>query len=113
MSSIEESVTAMIPRMTQEIAAKIQEQALANIRHTTAQAISDEVTKYVAEIVMPLVRSELLAQQDDIKAAILAASRGVADALAEHLVRHATVKLASYEGDKILERVFGPLFRGY
>lgn len=113
MTSIEDNVKAMIPRMAQEIAEKIREETLANIRHTTAQAIAAEVVKYVHEEVMPLVKSELAAQQDEIKAAIVAASRGVADALAEQLVRKATEKLASYEGDKILERVFAPLFRGY
>lgn len=112
-NSIEDNVKAMIPRMAAEIALKIKEQTLENIKYTTAKAIADEVSKYIADEVMPLVKSELAAQQDEIKAAIVAASRGVAEALATTLVEKATEKLASYEGDKILERVFGPLFRGY
>lgn len=111
--SIEDDVKAMIPRMTQEIAEKIKATTLANIEHTTARAISEEVTKYIADEVMPLVRADLVAQQDAIKAAIVAAAHGIAEQLAVTLVERFTVKLSGYEGDKLITNVFGPLFRGY
>jgi hypothetical protein len=113
MASIEESVTAMIPAMAAEIGAKIKEQTLRNIEYTTGKAIADEVQTYVAENVLPLVKAELAAQQDEIKAAFLAAAKGIADQLAVALVSRCAEKLAGYEGDKIVQAVFGPLFRGY
>lgn len=112
-TSIEDSVTAMIPAMAAEIAAKIKEQAFQQLQYTTGRAIADEVTKYVSENVLPLVRDELAAQNDQIKAAILAASRGIADKLVETMVDQFAKKLASYEGEKLITSVFGPLFRGY
>jgi len=113
MASIEESVTAMIPQMAAEIGAKIKEQTLRNIEYTTAKAIAEEVQAYVAEHVMPLVKSELAAQTDEIKAAILVGARGVASALATSMIESFTKKLAGYEGDKLITAVFGPFFRGY
>ena len=79
-TSIEESVTAMIPAMAAEIGAKIKEHA---------------------------------AQTDQIKAAILAAARGIADKLAEAMLDQFAKKLTSYEGEKLVAAVFGPLLRGY
>lgn len=111
--SIEESVTAMIPAMAEEIAGKIKEQAFRQLEYTTGRAITDEVTKHVAENVLPLVREELAAQNDQIKAAILAASRGIAEQLVAAMVDQFAKKLASYEGEKLVAAVFGPLFRGY
>lgn len=113
MSSIEDGVKALIPQMTQQVADAIREEAMKNIKWSTAQAITAEVTKYIAEIVLPLVRADLEAASDDIRAAIVAAAKGVAVMLAEQLVVSATKKIASYEGDKLLTSVFGPLFRGY
>jgi O-succinylbenzoate synthase len=113
MSSIEESVVAMIPQMAAEIGAKLQEQTLRNIEYTTAQAIADEVKKYIVDEVMPTVRAELAAQHDEIKAAVLVAARGIAAALATSMVEKFTAKLASYEGEKLVKDVFGPFFRGY
>ena len=113
MSSIEENVKAMIPQMTLEIAGKIKEQALGNIERYASSAIADEVKKYVADTIIPMVQQDLAAQQDAIKAAIVAACKGVAEALAEALTSKMTAKLASYEGDKLITAVFGPMFRGY
>lgn len=113
MATSEESVTAMIPAMAAEIAAKIKEQTFRNIEYTTGKAIAEEVTRYVAENVMPLVKAELAAAQDEIKAGILAAAKGISEQLAVALVSKLAEKLAGYEGDKIIQAVFGPLFRGY
>ncbi len=113
MSSIEESVKAMIPRMTEEIAVAIKDRALRSVEYSTSEAIAEEVKRYVSDIVMPLVLDDLRSQQDAIKAAILAACKGFADALAETLLRKMTDRLTGYEGDEILKDVFGPFFRGY
>lgn len=113
MASIEESVVAMIPQMAAEIGAKMKEQAFRNIEYTTSQAIADEVKKYIVDEVMPTVRSELAAQHEEIKAAVLVAARGIAAKLAESMIEKFTAKLASYEGDKLIKDVFGPFFRGY
>lgn len=111
--SIEETVTAMIPAMAAEIGQKIKEQTFRNIEYTTSKAIADEVQAYIAEAVMPMVKAELATQNDEIKAAIVAAARGVAEKLADALVESFTKKLAGYEGEKLITTVFGPFFRGY
>ncbi|HEU4727633.1 MAG TPA: hypothetical protein VFT22_07085 [Kofleriaceae bacterium] len=113
MNSIEDNVKALIPRLSQEVAERIRDEALGNIRYSTSQAITEEVKKYIAENVMPQVRKDLEASSDEIRAAVIAASKGVAELLCAALVESATKKLASYEGDKLLKEVFGPLFRGY
>lgn len=112
MASIEESVTAMIPAMAAEIATKIKEQTLRQMEHTTSLAIADAVKAYVTENVLPLVHKELAAQTDEIKAAVLAAARGIAEQLTRAMVDQVARKLASYEGEKLMTAVFGPLFRG-
>lgn len=112
-TSIQDSVTAMIPAMAAEIAAKIKEQTFRQMEYTTGKAIGDAVTKYITDEVLPLVHAELAAQSDEIKAAILVASRGIADKLVETMVDQFAKKLASYEGEKLVAAVFGPLFRGY
>lgn len=112
-TSIEENVKAMIPAMTAEIANRIKEQAARNLEHYVASAIADEVKRHIADDVVPQLREELNAQQLAIKAAVVAACKGVAEQLAATIVERMTAKLSGYEGDKLITAVFGPLFRGY
>lgn len=100
MSSIEESVTAMIPAMAAEIATKIKEQTFRQMEHTTSRAIAEAVTAYVTENVLPLVHKELAAQTDEIKAAVLAASRGIADQLVNAIAEEIDRRIPSPGGQR-------------
>lgn len=113
MSSIEDSIKEMIPQMTAEVAEKIRERALSNIEYSVAQAVQEEAKKHVAEVVIPAVREQLVQHEAEIKAAVLAAIKGIAEQIAKTLVQKATAKLAGYEGDKLIKDMFGPMFRGY
>lgn len=113
MNSIEEHIMALVPSMTEEIAKKIKDRALGNLEHSVAQSVSTEVQRYVGEVVMPAVRLELEAHETEIKAAVLAAVKATWAKIGEAMVEYTTKKLASYDGDKLLQQMFGPLLRGY
>lgn len=113
MTNIEEHILALVPSMTEEIAKKIKERALGNLEHSVAQSVSTEVQRYVGEVVMPAVRADLAAHEAEIKAAVLAAIKATWAKIGEAMVEHTAKKLASYEGDKLLQQMFGPLLRGY
>jgi dGTP triphosphohydrolase len=113
MSNIEESVKAMIPQITREIADNIKAQVSSNLERSVSGAIHEAVTAHLKEVIMPAVKAELVEQEAAIKAAVLAASKGVAEMLATTLVAHMEKRLTGYEGDKLVRDVFGPLFRTY
>lgn len=111
--SIEENVKAMIPQITREIVESIKAQATSNLERSVAGAIHEGVTEHLKETIMPALKAELVEQEALIKASVLAATVGVAELLAKTLVEQMTKRLTSYEGDKLVRDVFGPLFRGY
>lgn len=113
MATIEETIQSLIPRLTEEVAAKIRDQALSNMQYSVAKQVEAEVAKYVAEIIIPAVRADLVAHEEEIKASVVAAIKALFDAIGAALVEHTVKKLASYEGDKLLTQMLGPLLRGY
>lgn len=113
MWSVEENVKAMIPRLTDEIAASIKAQAARNLEHTVASAIQTAVAEHLKDVIIPAVKAELVAQEMVLRASVVAAASGVGELMAAALLDTAKKKLSGYEGEKLLEKVFGPLLRGY
>lgn len=113
MPTIEETIQSLIPRLTEEVAAKIRDNALQNLQWDVARKVQEEVGKYIEDVIIPAVRAELADHEAEIKASVLAAIRATFDAVGAALVASATKKLASYEGDKLLTQMLGPLLRGY
>lgn len=113
MSSIEENVKAMIPQITREIADNIKAQVSSNLERYVSTAIHEAVTAHLKDSIMPAVRAELVEQEVAIKAAVVAATKGVAEMLAAALIEQMKKRITGYDGDKLVRDVFSPLFRGY
>lgn len=111
--TIEEQIKALMPQMTEQVAAQIRERALANLEHVVASAVTEEVKKYIANVIVPSVQAELAAHEGTIKAGVLAAVKVVAERCGTALVEQMTEKLTGYQGDKLVRDIFGPLMRGY
>lgn len=113
MATIEETIQSLIPQLTEEVAAKIRERCLSNLEYKVSEQVQAAVNEHIATIIIPAVKADLAAHEEDLKAAVIAAVKQVGVTIGAALVEHATKKLASYEGDKLLTQMLGPLFRGY
>lgn len=111
--TIEQSIQALIPRLTDEVAAEIRKQCLAGMSYTVSKQVQEVVGEHIKDVILPAVREELAAHEAEIKASVIAAIKQTFEAAGAALVEHATKKLASYEGDKLLAQMMGPLLRGY
>ena len=108
------AVDAMLPQITEEVAAELRKRALESISWEVKEAVQAEVRTYLTDSVLPQVRKELAQHEAEIRAAMVAAVRASGLLVAEKLQEAATKKMASYEGDKVLKDVFDKLFgRGY
>jgi len=111
--NIEQSIQALIPTITDEVAGEIRKQCLAGMSYTISKQVQEVVGEHIRDVILPAVRDELAAHEAEIKASVIAAVKQVFVAAGASLVDHATKKLASYEGDKLLTQMMGPLLRGY
>lgn len=113
MDTIEEQIKALMPQLTEQVAAQIRQRALSNLEHVVASAVTEEVKTYVADVIAPTVRAELVKHDADIRASVVAAVKLIGENVAAELVKQVTEKLSGYQGDHIIKEVFGPIFRGY
>lgn len=113
MATIEETIQSLIPQLTEEVAAKIRERCLSNMEYNVAQQVMLVIGEHIKTVIVPAVQADLEAHTDEIKASVVAAVKQVSVTIGVALVAKATEKLASYEGDKLLAGMLGPLFRGY
>lgn len=102
-------VAAMIPRLTQEIAAEMKAKALQSLQYEIQSAVTDTCREYIKERIAPEVAKELEGVHVEIRAAFLAAVTEASKAVAEKLVTSTRERLASYEGAEIVRTILRDL----
>jgi hypothetical protein len=113
MSTIEETISAMVPRLTEDIAGALREKLRASMEYDLSRRVMEEASKYINEHILPDVRDHLVAHEAEIKASMIAAIRLAVDAIGAAMVEHTKKRLTEYGGDKLLGTMLAPLFRAY
>lgn len=108
--SIEDRIKEMMPQLTEQVATEVRRRALEQLEHYTASVIVDEVKKYVADALLPQIQKELKGREVELRAAFLAAIQLTFETAAAKVTESATKKLASYEGDKLVQDVVKAIF---
>jgi hypothetical protein len=111
---LELDIKAMLPRITEQVAAELRTKAVERFQWQVSSAVEEQVKLYITERIVPEVQKELAAHESEMRAAMVAAVRGACVALTEHVTEAAIKKMASYDGDKAIREIMTSLFgRGY
>ena len=103
-------IEELIPRVTEEVAAKMRENAMTALSYQVQHAVSTAISKYIEDNIIPSVRQELAAHEAEIRAAFVAGIKGACVALAERIEKDAAEKMASYNGNDLLKSVVNSLW---
>lgn len=110
VEGIQARIAAMLPQMTEAVADEMRKKALSNIEHWMASAISQEVQRYVKEVVTPQVRADLEAHAAEFRAAILAAVKGTLELVTGRILAVATERLAGWQGGSLIDEYMRSVF---
>lgn len=100
-----QAIEAMLPSITEQVAAQLRERALRNLEHQVTQAVGEEVKRYLTENIIPSVTAELKAADPEIRAAIVAGIKAASVQLAAQIEKRITDKITGYEGDKVVAAI--------
>lgn len=106
-------LSAMIPRVTEEVAAKLRESAFDNLKYQVTQACALEIKKYIEENIVPSVRAEMVKHEAEMKAAIIGGILASMSDLTARIHADAVKKIAGYDGEKLVADIVGKLFSRY
>ena len=99
------SIEAMLPEITKTVAAELRVRALNSLQYDVQSAVSAEVKTYIAENIVPAVRKELAKHDAELRAVFVDAVRGAMELTAKAVLTATAKRLASYEGDKIVQTI--------
>lgn len=95
-------IAAMIPRITEEVAATIRQKTLDSFNYSVGQAVQQEVTRFIRDRIIPEVSKELEDSGPQIRAAFVAGVQGACALVAQSIVDSTKKRLAGYEGDQLV-----------
>jgi hypothetical protein len=107
------SLENMLPQITEEVAAKLRERALASLTYQVEDAIKVKVRGYIEENILPTVQKELEAHDSEIRAAFVAAVVAASQAVAAKVKEAAEEKLTSWGGEKLVGELMSKIFSRY
>lgn len=109
---IEKAVGAMLPKITDDIAAELSKRALQSLEYTVAQEVQSTIKKYIEERILPSVVEELKTHDAEIRAAILGGVLGGVKSLGESITKRLTEHVGGYQGEKLVREVLQILTPG-
>lgn len=106
-------ISKMIPRITEEVTAKIRERAVESFGYEVNRAVAAQVQAFITEHIVPDIAAELKARSPELRAAVVAGVFGAMDALSEKVKKAAVDKIAGYDGDKVIREFIAAIYPRY
>lgn len=104
------NLTDILPGITAKVVEQLQQRATERLSYAVTEAVDAATRRYIEETILPGVNEELQKHEAELRAAIVTGIHMATMALAEAIREKATERIASYDGDKLMNDVVGALF---